>query len=181
MRKLLLILSLLTTGCASITFELKPEGADTSIPINSQSPTPFTAAPLQYNLLADEGHLILWIENHTDTPIDLVAAQSTIEDSDGTVHPLRYQQIAPRSAIKMVLPPLADENPNQSNFQPPPNIPQPGNPYDQPGYIPVPNSGSIPTGPSWHWDDNSEIHLNLLFQQGEHQFHQHFDLRKVRK
>jgi hypothetical protein len=182
MRNLLIVLALLATGCAPTTFELKPQGADTTIPVGTKAPAEFAAPPLQYRMLSDGGHLVLWIDNHTETEVYMFGAKSTAKDSDGNLHALRYHQIEPHSSVKLIFPPLSGQNPDESIDQPPPYIPQPGSAYDNPGFLNIPNSGAgQPPANTWRWDDNSEIHLNLQFQQGDHKFEQRFDILKVRK
>jgi hypothetical protein len=181
MIKFALISMLVLTACAPTTFEFQAEEIPDVIHVTHQTESVFADPPVQYRLLADESHFVIWIENHAMSPVELIGDKSTIEDSNGDVHPLRGREIAPRSPIKLVLPPLADENSGESPYEPPPRLPQPGNPYDQPGFINVPGTGGGTQASAWHWDDNSEIRLDLLFQQGDHQFQQHFVIRKTRK
>jgi hypothetical protein len=181
MRNLVLVLALLATGCAPTTFELKPQGADTSIPVGTKTAAEFAAPPLQYRLLSDSGHLVLWIDNHTESDVYMFGAKSTVTDSDGNIHALRYHNIEPHSSLKLIFPPMSGQNPDETD-QPPPYLPPPNSAYDNPGFLSIPNTGAGPPPPNnWRWDDNSEIHLDLQFQQGDRKFEQQFAVMKIRK
>jgi hypothetical protein len=180
MPKFAIIFLLILTGCAPVGFEFRPEGAQQTIQVNAQAESQFAAEPLRYRLLADESHLIIWIDNPTNQTIMLLGDKSTVEDPTGDLHRLHGQTIDPQSSIKLVLPPLPEDQYSQS--QPPAGIPQPGNPNDQPGFLPITGIASNATPSStWTWDDGLEIRLDLLFQQADHPFEQHFVIRKVRK
>jgi hypothetical protein len=173
-----LVLVLLATGCAPVGFDFRQEGNDQLIHVADKSDAQFIAEPLRYRLIADEGHLVLFIGNPTEDAIELMD-KSTVEDPTGTMHRLRGQVIEPHSAIKEVFPPLEEDESQEANVPPP--VPQPGNPYDQPGFITVPGMGNDKPSSAWIWDDGLEIRLDLLFQQGQQPFEQHFVVTKVRK
>ena len=181
MMKFALTLGLILTGCAPVGFEFRPAGADQTLHVGSDAQSQFDASPLHYRLLSDEGHLILWIDNPTDQPIQLVGVKSSVEDPTGDMHYLHGRTIDPHSSIKEVFPPLPEDEESPEAQAPPPPIPQPGNPYDQPGFLTIPGTGGGVEPPTWKWDDGLEIRLDLLFQQGPHSFEQHFVIRKVRK
>ena len=178
MTKFALVLLLLATGCAPIGFDFRQEGNDQVVHVADKAEARFIADPLQYRLIADEGHLVLFIGNPTDNSIELMD-KSTVEDPTGTMHRLRGQVIDSHSAIKEVFPPLEEDEQQEANAPPP--VPQTGNPYDQPGFIQVPGMGNGKESSIWIWDDGSDIRLDLVFQQGQQPFDQHFVIRKVRK
>ena len=141
--------------------------------------------PLQYRMQADDGRLVLWIDNPTSGPIELLGDKSRVTDPDGIDHPLHVQTIGPLSSIKEILPPM--DTSSEDSAPPPP--PQPLNPYDRPGFAAVPDLGRAASGGAdsqdniyfWQWEDASEIRLDLVFLQGQRQFEQHFTIQRVKK
>jgi hypothetical protein len=171
-------LCVLLAGCARIEFDAMPAGSSQPIRVGNDQVVLMSQSPLQYRMLADEGHLILWIENPTDRPIDLIRDKSRVVDPEGIAHPIRGQTIAPGSSVKEIFPPV--EEPMASAPQ---GQAGPINPYDRPGFISLPDTGtgSQVQGASWRWDDGMEIQVDLAFQQREHWFEQHFVFTRIRK
>jgi hypothetical protein len=66
------------------------------------------ADPMVYRFQTVDSHLVIRIVNPTDDPITLVGDRSVVVDPDGQSHRLMSQTIAPRSYIKLVLPPMPD-------------------------------------------------------------------------
>lgn len=177
-------LSSLLTGCAQYGFDIRGEGGQQALHVGTSPDTLLADDPVRYRMRAVEGRLIMWINNPTTDPIELLGDKSSVTDPDGVDHPLRDQIIAPLSSIKEVLPPLENFAEN-----PAPNAPEPVNPYDRSGFIPTPDLGAAtPTDSNsrdsiyfWQWDDESEIRLDLIFQQGQRQFEQRFIIGRVKK
>lgn len=65
--------------------------------------------PLRYRLKSAESHLVMEVHNPTDATVQLLGDKSVLVDPSGQSHPLRPQTIAPRSFVKLVLPPLATQ------------------------------------------------------------------------
>ena len=103
----------LAAGCAPIGFDFQQEGTGQIVHVADKSEARFVAEPLQYRLIADQGHLVLFIGNPTDDPIELMD-KSTVEDPTGTMHRLRGRVIDPHSAIKEVFPPLEEDQPEEA-------------------------------------------------------------------
>jgi len=173
------LLTLVLTSCTQFEFDVSRPDAAQPVHVGSDEDTFLAAAPLQYRMRADEGHLVVWIHNPTTDDIQLLGDVSRVIDSDGIIHPLRGRTVAALSEIKMVLPPLsgADDGP------PPPNFPQPPNSGDQPGFISIPDERdeSESNVHSWEWSGETEIEIDLTFEQGKRQFSQQFSIRRVRK
>lgn len=178
-RWIAILLISLCAGCETIEFDATPEGFGQPIRVTNDRDTQITLQPLTYRMRADEGHLVLWIQNPTSTAVELVGDKSCVIDPNGDPHPLADQTIFPGGSAKFVLPPIY-EGPSQ-----PPVVgtATPGNPYDQPGFIAIPdeNQSQQTSDASWQWDDELEIELNLVFQRGDQRFEQDFSIRRVRK
>jgi len=173
-----IMFSVLLAGCAQIEFDAEPAGSSQPIRVGNDRDVRFSGPPLQYRMRADEGHLIVWIENPADNPVDLIRDKSQVVDPEGIAHPLRGEMIAAGSSIKEIFPPLAEPSESASHGQP-----EQIDPYDRPGFISIPDTGadSEAAHASWQWDDGMEIRLDLAFERGKHQFEQHFVFRRVRK
>ncbi|MGD0766639.1 MAG: hypothetical protein ABSB42_00290 [Tepidisphaeraceae bacterium] len=170
--------SVLLAGCAQTEFDAAPAGSGQAIRVGNDQDVRLSDSPLQYRMRADEGHLIVWIENPTDGPIDLIRDKSQVLDPEGIAHPIRGETIAAGSSIKEIFPPLAEPAESAPHGQP-----EQIAPYDRPGFISIPDSGadSEADRASWQWDDGTEIRVDLTFEQGERQFEQHFVFRRIRK
>ena len=173
-----ILLGFLLSGCARIEFEAAPAGSGQPIRVGNDQDVRLSGSPLQYRMRADEGHLIVWIENPTDGPIDLIRDKSQVVDPEGVAHPMRGETIAAGSSIKEIFPPLAEPAESAPHGQP-----DQIDPYDRPGFISIPDSGADSEAgrASWQWDDGTEIRVDLAFEQGERQFEQHFGFRRLRK
>lgn len=171
-----LLTAIFCAGCATTEFDATVPPGGQPVRVNNNRDVPIPGDPLQYRMRADEGYLVLWIDNPTNSPVELLG-KSTVTDPEGDTHPLAAQTIAPHSSVKEIYPPMVELAGGDS--------PAGGdviNPYDRPGFI---STGTI-EGPTdrhqtWQWDDELEIQLNLVFQQGGREFEQHFSVRKVRK
>ncbi len=172
------------SGCAQYGFDISGEGGQQALHVGDSQDTLLADDPIRYRLRAVDGRLVMWIVNPTPDPIELLGEKSTVTDPDGVDHPLHDQTIPPLASIKEVLPPMEAFAEN-----PAPGPPQPVNPYQQSGFIPTPDLGAAtPTGSnsgnslySWQWDDESEIRLDLIFQQGQSRFEQRFIISRVKK
>jgi hypothetical protein len=169
---------ILCTGCGTIEFDATPEGFGQAIHVGNDQDVEITLQPLTYRMRADEGHLIVWIENQSNGGVELVGDKSNVIDPQGQSHPLRDQMILVGESCKLILPPLDEGAPGAEE-----NGAAGVNPYDRPGFIAIPDQpiSEETRDVSWQWDDNLEIQLNLVFQRGESQFDQHFSIQRIRK
>jgi hypothetical protein len=178
------VAALCAGGCAHYGFNISGEGGQQALHVGESGETLLADDPLRYRLRAVDGRLVMLIDNPTADPIELLGDKSRVTDPDNVDHPLHGQIIAPLSSIKEVLPPL-------ENFsdEPSPSAPEPGNPYGRSGFIATPNLGAAtPTGSNsagnnylWQWNDESDIRLDLVFQQGQHEFEQRFIIHRIRQ
>ncbi len=188
LRKLVILfgvgLAALSAGCAQYEFNVTREASNTPVHVAISDETRLLDDPLQYRMQAADGHLVMWIDNPTRDSIELLGSKSSVIDPDDVDHPLHGKTIAPRSSIKEILPPM-ESPPQQAGPTPPPPI----NPYQQSGFIPVPGVGQPNSSEadsqqalySWQWDDESEIHVHLVFVQDGRQFERRFTIRRVKK
>jgi hypothetical protein len=176
---------LLSTGCAQFEFDVIREGSSEPIHVATSDDAHLANDPLQYRMRAADGHLVMWIDNPTSDSIQLLGSKSSVTDPDGADHPLHGQIIGPQSSIKEILPPVESQEEPATPTPPPPPI----NPYDRPGFIPVPGVGqtdsiaadSRESVYAWQWDDESEIRIHLVFVRDGRQFEQRFTIRRVKK
>jgi hypothetical protein len=175
---------LVMAGCAEYEFDVIREGSNQPVHVATSDEARLLDDPLQYRMQAVEGRLVMWIDNPTSDSIELLGDKSSVTDPDGVDHPLHGQIIAPFSSLKEILPPM-ESQPEQAS----PNPPPPLNPYDRSGFIAVPGVGPADSSGadsqeglySWQWDDESEIHIHLVFVQDGRQFEQRFTIHRVKK
>jgi hypothetical protein len=173
-----LMMYILLGGCAPIGFEANLEGGGARVEVSDSQDTVITAEPIQFRMRPVESRLVLWIDNLSDTPVELLGNSSEVVDPEGESHPVAGQTIAPGASLKLILPPMA-----LGESQPAAASPSPVGSYDRPGFIPVPGSDGAgdPYDQHWKWDSGLDVELNLSFEQADHQFQRHLSLRKVRK
>jgi len=172
-------------GCTQFEFDVLREGSDQPIHVATSDDTHFANDPLKYRMRADEGHLVMWIDNPTNDSIELLSGKSSVTDPDGVNHPLRGQTIKPLSSVTKIFPPMESQEDQSTPTPPQPPI----NPYDRPGFIPVPGvdqpdstaADSRDSAYAWKWEDESEIRIHLVFVQNGRQFEQRFTVRRVKK
>jgi hypothetical protein len=175
---------LVNGGCAQFEFDVTQAGSNEPVHVATTDDAHLNNDPLRYRFRADDGRLVMWIENPTNDPIELIGRKSSVTDPDGVDHPLHGKSIGPMTSIKEILPPLESEGQQAA-----PNSLTPLNPYDEPGFIAVPGIGqsdSIGSDPGeglydWQWDGESEIRLHLFFVQSGRQFEQRFTIHRVKK
>jgi hypothetical protein len=178
------IAALFLGGCAQYGFDIRGEGGTPALHVGTSQDTALADDPLRYRFRSVDGRLVMWINNPTADPIELLGDKSRVTDPDDIDHPLHSQIIAPGSSIKEVLPPL-----ESFSQEPAPSPPQPGNPYGQSGFIATPDVGNVtPAGPGpggsdylWQWDDDSDIRLDLVFLQNQAQIEQRFIIHRARE
>jgi hypothetical protein len=175
---------LINAGCAQFEFDVTPSGSNQPVHVATTDDAHLADDPLRYRFRADDGRLVMWIENPTGDSIELLGDKSSVIDPDDVDHPLHGRTIGPLSSIKEILPPLESQGEQAA-----PNSLTPLNPYDEPGFIAVPGIGQADsTGADsqeglymWQWDDESEIHIHLVFVQNGRQFEQRFTIHRVKK
>jgi hypothetical protein len=169
-------------GCAQFEFDVTPDGSKQPVHVADSGDAHLTVDPLQYRMRADEGHLVIWIDNPTNDPIELLGNKSSVIDPDEIDHPLHNQTIRPLSSVKEILPPLESQGEAAAT-----NSPAPINPYDRPGFIPVPGIDQSDSPDErenqydWQWEDASEIRIHLVFMRNGQQFEQRFTINRVKK
>jgi hypothetical protein len=91
-------------GCAHYEYDLV-EPRDLTRHISRKADAVAEIDPLTYRLRSVDNRLVLRIYNNTDDSIELLGDKSSVVDPDGQSHPLRSQSIAPKSFIKLIVPP----------------------------------------------------------------------------
>ena len=189
MNRLLLLLPLLLSiniGCSHPEFDLVAP-SELSTHINDKTDSVVQRDPLRYQFNAVDGRLVMRINNDTQSDIALLGAMSAVVDPQGQSHPLRSQAIAAHSFIKLILPPIRphlQQNPSVGFGL---GIIGRAGRYDRPGFIDhdygyaEPRYFDVVDDDSmyWDWDGETQIRLNLTFEQQGHQFTQSFVLRRV--
>src|SRR5579864_7156298 len=165
----------LLSGCAHYEYDLvRP--ADLAQHIGADYDVIVRLPPLEYRLRTVDDYLVMRIFNSTNDRIRLLGEQSVAVDPQGQSHPLRSRMIAPRSFIKLILPP------------PPPQVGPVGpsfgfgfgfgprwgygvglydplyDPYwGYPRYYAPPDAAAPYY---WTWSDQGDARLELTFQSG---------------
>jgi len=173
-----LMMNILIGGCAPVGFEANLESGGSTVDVSDSQDTVIAAQPLQFRMRAVESRLVLWIDNVSDTPVELLGDSSDVVDPEGGAHPIAGQTISPGAPLKLILPPMA-----LGESQPAAASPSPVGSYDRSGFIPVPGSDGTgdPYNQHWQWDSGLDVELNLSFEQSGHQFQRHLSLHKMRK
>jgi hypothetical protein len=182
------------TGCTQYEFNLT-EPANVAQHISHKEPVTLTCEPVQYQLQACEGRLVLIIRNPANSSIDFLGDQSYVVDPHGQSHPFPNQTIAANSFIKLILPPMrpiygtepglgvgvgigiSEVNPDWP-YAPDPLFPWP-DPYDypQPLYFspPPPNANQY-----WSWDKETPVRLRLTYRRDNDTLRQEFVFQRVK-
>src|SRR3954471_5150052 len=95
----------LVGGCAKYEFDLT-EPADLARHIGREGETVLHRDELEYRFQSVDNRLLMHVVNATEDQIELIGPESTVVDPRGQSHPFRAQAIAPRSYIKLILPPM---------------------------------------------------------------------------
>src|SRR5688572_26779464 len=91
-------------GCARYEYDLV-EPRELTRHIGGNVDQAVEIDPLTYRLRSVDNRLVIRVYNNTDDSIELLGDKSTVVDPNGQSHPLRSQSIAPRSFMKLILPP----------------------------------------------------------------------------
>src|SRR5271169_507349 len=91
--KLSLLLAILLVGCAQTEFDAAPADGEQAVRVGNSQDVPFPGDPLVYRMRADEGHLVFWIDNPTNEPVELLGDKSDVTDPEGIAHHLRGRTI----------------------------------------------------------------------------------------
>jgi hypothetical protein len=171
-----LMMNILIGGCAPVGFEANLEGGGAPVEVGDSQDTVIAAQPVQFRMRTVESRLVVWIENVSDEPVELLGDNSSVIDPGGESHVIAGQTILPGAPVKMVLPPM-------SLGESQPAGPLPVGSYDRPGFISVPGSDGAgdPYEQHWQWDSGLDVEVSLSFEQAGHPFQRHLSLRKVRK
>lgn len=165
---------LLAGGCATYEYDLvRP--ADLARHVGGKTDEIFTRDSLEYRLITVDSRLVLRAYNNTDQPMTLNGERSTVVDEDGQSRPLRSITIAPRSFMKLILPPLP---PRIERVGPSIGIGvggvfgdarRPYRPYgynygyDTPRYFAIYDNDVY----YWDWNGETEVRLTLVYEQGQ--------------
>jgi hypothetical protein len=180
-------LAILCCGCASFQFEIKEPPVPQPL-VTADHETDLAIDPLQYRLITDSGHLVMFIDNPAAQPIDLLGEKCAIVDPDGDTHPLQNDTIQAGSSIKEIFPPLADQSESpSSNWLTNPSSTNVG-PTDASGYIRPQGYSNQPAdaGPNqaayhWSWNGESDVQVTLAYSQNGKEFEHHFLFHRVKK
>jgi hypothetical protein len=184
-------------GCARYEFDLV-QPPELARHIGEKTDELIDRQAVQYRLRAYENRLVIRIYNHTEAPIELLGAQSTVVDPAGESHPLQRQTIAPNSFIKLILPPMRPEvyptgptigfginsqvgrsyDPSHHYWRDLNYGPAYDDPYfNQPRYFAVSDPGN---SFYWDWNGQGQVRLTLVYMQQEKTFRDQFTFNRVK-
>jgi hypothetical protein len=177
----------LSTGCARYEYDIT-RPAELAAHIGSKAYTTFQRDLFEYRMRAAEDRLVVEIQNQTDDPIQLLGDRSSVVDPDGQSHPLRSQPIAPRSFVKLIIPPyrpvVRQEGPTfgigvgtYGDRRHHPEGFEEIDSYDrQPQYMTVVEDNAL----YWDWKGEGQVRMMLTFERKEQMFTQEFVIRRVK-
>jgi hypothetical protein len=173
---LLAALALMTgTGCATYEFDLvEPPNLRTHI--GRRAMTTVRVEPLAYSMQAVEGRLVMFVENPTDEPVQLLGDRCWVVDANGVSHPLPRRTIAPAGRIKLIFPPprprydrggptfgvgvgVSAHHYGRHEFM---GVYDPW--YDEPRYVTVYDDAS---DLYYDWPGESSIRISLFYRRGD--------------
>lgn len=171
-------------GCAHYEYDvIRPEGMAGHVG-NKQADI-FTLDPLEYQLQTVDNRLVMLVYNHTDQAVQLIGGKSYVVSPNGESHPLRNVPIAPGSFIKLILPPL---RPHAEHAGPSIGF---GIGASSGGYHHSGVGVGVGTGVGghdyyvedngqeyWEWNDESDVRLNMTYEQNDHTFSHEFLLHR---
>jgi hypothetical protein len=178
------MLTLMCGACAGYNFMIKEP--PTPQPLVTAQAQTLAIAPLSYRLLADEGKLVMFIENPTPNTIDLLGGQCVIADPNGNEHPLHDLTIPPHSSAELIFPPDSDEEADQTvsdDFLAPHPIGPAGNGgiIVPQGYRAVPATDDADRVYRWNWDGESDVSMTLVYQEHGKGFEHRLVFHRVKK
>ena len=189
-------------GCARYEYDLV-EPREHTRHIGREVDQAVEIDPLTYRLRSVDNRLVMRVYNNTDESIELLGDKSTVVDPEGQSHPLLSQSIAPRSFIKLIIPPprpqVYDHGPTfgvgvgygiHSSVVPTPHDGLPDRrlfhthhnawePYfrDSPQYFTVYDESDTFY---WNWKGTGEARVNLVYRRGDSELRHAFVFRRVK-
>jgi hypothetical protein len=174
------------TGCATYEYNIV-EPPDLQAHIGRNTDHIVKRGPLEYHLRSYDNRLVMRIYNDTDDPISLLGDRSFVVSENGQSHPLRSQTIAPRSYIKMILPP-----PKPQFYSPGPTFGvgfgttvgrynHPHYHYNAPYSDPGPQYFTVFDEEQtiyWDWKGETDVSMTLLFQRNTDQLKHQFTFHR---
>ena len=190
------------TGCARYEYDLV-EPSEHAGHVGASLDKSVTIEPLTYRLRSVDNRLVIRVFNDTDDAIELLGARSSVVDPNGQSHPLRGQTMAPKSFIKLILPPprprVYDTGPTfgvgvgygvHSSIAPAPSDGLPDRrefhkhhnewePYfrDEPQYIAVVDDSDVYY---WDWKGGGDARVHLVYRRGDSEIRHSFVFRRVK-
>ncbi len=183
---LLCIMALGLTGCATYEFQIV-QPPNLAQHIGSKQESNLNVNDLVYHMQAVEGRLVLRIENPGNDAIELVAAKSYVVNPANQSRPLRGQSIAPKSYMKLILPPMRPVYRAQPSIgigfgigagrfhHGPFYDGYAGDFYDEPVYLEQVSDGETVY---WDWNNESSIRLHLAFQRRDQSFENEWVIKR---
>jgi hypothetical protein len=167
----------LLAGCARYDFQITQPTKLAQRITNAQ--TRINTERLAYDMVAKENRLVVMAYNHGTEPLQLLGDKSFVVDPKGQSHPLRSQTLAPKSYVKLILPPLRprfEQNP-QWNFGIGTQIGSTGHHHHTPMSLDYfADSDSY----YWDWDGQVPIRLSLTYGTSDGKnFTDEFTIQKV--
>lgn len=176
----LIVVMLFASGCSTYEYDLvQPTDLARHV---GKSDEVFLRDSIEYRLNSIENRLVLRAYNTTDQAMTLNGEKSVLVDETSQSHPLRSVTIAPKSFVKLILPPVP---PRVERVGPSIGIGFGGTfgdarrarPYgwphyaaDGPQYFAIYDDGSY----YWDWNKESDVRLTLHYEQAQttiqHQF-----------
>ena len=180
-----LLVMFVSTGCARYEYDIvSPPDLRTHIGTKADAVTPVD--PLVYRWRTVDNRLVVRVFNPTEDPVQLLGEKSTVVAPSGESHPLRGQTIAPRSHVKLILPP---RRPTVRSSGPTFGVgvgmrvdardrgfPPHRDPFnDGPRYLAVYDGDDALY---WDWNGQTEVRLTLVYQRGETPLRHEFVIRR---
>lgn len=165
---------LLAGGCATFEYDLV-QPASVARHIGSKNEEIITLDSIEYRMITVDNRLVMRAYNTNDQPMTLNGDRSVLVDPDGQSHPLRTMTIAPRSFVKLILPPLPTR---VERVGPSIGIGVGGvfgsarraryygydyYGYDAPRYMVIYDNDAY----FWTWTNEGEVRLTLAYEQGQ--------------
>jgi hypothetical protein len=182
------------TGCARYEYDIV-EPAEFAGHVGTKTPATLTLDPVRYQAITQSDRLVLVMHNDSEEPLKLLGDDSFAVDAKGESHPLPTRTIAPRSATKLIFPPVRPSFRRSSSTSFGVGVGYSkgygrrgygryggfaGDPWyydDYPRYYRLEDDGTV----YWDWTGNgTAVRVRLVYQLGEKTFHHDFTFRRVK-
>jgi hypothetical protein len=176
MKWILLTGLLLLGGCQYDFAIVQPSNA--AGVIGSKAPLVLVMEPVEYRFQADEGRLVMEVNNKGTSALEIDGERSSVVDPTGQTHPIRGQLIPGGAFAKFILPPLGHDRGPAGVFHfgvwaDSGGVPGGAGTTTQPVFL-----GELDNSDDWDWHGETNVRVELTIQRGADTFVHDFEFHR---